>query len=384
MPFEAQELVERACLGAGHDDFGPGPWLDGLEVLCRALAREAKLSPLGWQISELRFAALLRERLEIERWYRLRPEIGAQRIEPPVMVMGLPRTGSTVLGYMLGLDPAARSLRLWESVHPTPPPDAPTQERDPRIAAQEAALEGTRRLAPQMAAMHEETATSPNESYDLLGLSFRTQHFAGMVDVPGYLEWWLDCDMNAAYQDHARVLRLLQWRCPPYRWNLRNPPDVFCLDAVNEVYPGARFLWTHRDPARVLPSVCSLVATAWSMASDAVDRRAMGPPHLATWSLGIRRALEFRERLGSERFADVHQRDLETDPVRAIGTAYEKLGLPFRGEYQRRIRHWQAHNRRGRHGAHAYTPEEFGLDARRIRAAFAGYIERFRVPIESD
>jgi hypothetical protein len=382
MPFAAHELVERAFAATGLENFGPGPCLDGLEVLCDALASEARLSPLGWQITELRFAGLLQERLRIEDWYHRRPEIERQRIEPPVLVTGLPRTGSTALGHLLGLDPAARSLRLWESAHPTPPPEAATQDRDPRIAAQAAALEGTRRLAPQMAAMHEETATSPNESYDLLGLSFRTQHFDGMADVPGYLAWWLACDMGPAYRYQARVLKLLQWRCPPYRWNLRNPPDVFCLDALTEVFPDVRVIWTHRDPAKVLPSVCSLVSAARQMASDACERSALGAPHLALWSEGIRRALAFRARAGATRFADLHQAELEADPARAIAGAYEQLGLPFSGEFERRIRRWQAEHPRGRRGPHAYTLAEFGLEAGAVRAAFAEYLERFRIHFE--
>jgi hypothetical protein len=374
--------VERAFEATGLEDLGPGPCLDGLEVLCDALAREARLSPRGWQITELRLAGLLQERLRIEDWYARRPEIELQRLEAPVLVTGLPRTGSTVLGHMLGLDPAARSLRVWESAHPTPPPEAAAQDRDPRIAAQEAALASRRQLAPQMEAMHDETASSPNESYDLLGLSFRTQHFAGMVDVPSYLAWWLACDMASAHRYQARVLRLLQWRCPPYRWNLRNPPDVFCLDAVTESHPGVRVIWTHRDPAKVLPSVCSLVAAAWQMASDSFDRRAMGPTHLAIWSEGIRRALAFRERAGGTLFADLHQKELEADPVRAIAGAYEQLGLPFTGEFERRIRHWQRTHPRGARGPHEYTLAEFGLDPGGVRKAFAAYLERFGVRLE--
>ena len=108
--------------------------------------------------------------------------------------------------------------------------------------------------------MHEDTPTGPTENHDLLGMSFRTYHFGGMAFLPGYVAWWLACDMVPAYRLMKRTLQLLQWRCPPTRWQLKSPPDSFCLDAILAVFPDARFVMTHRDPAAVLGSVCSLIS----------------------------------------------------------------------------------------------------------------------------
>jgi hypothetical protein len=203
-----------------------------------------------------------------------------------------------------------------------------------------------------------------------------------MAEVPGYVRWWLGCDMEPAYRHHERVLKLLQWRCPPKRWNLKNPPDVFCLDAMTGVYADACIIWTHRDPARVLPSVCSLIATVRSIFCDDTGRERLGRAELAIWAEGIRRAMAFRDRAGDGAFADVFMDDLVERPIETVAAVYERFGLPFTAEAERRMRAWLELNPQGKHGAHRYTLEEFGLELAEVREAFRPYTERFGVRLE--
>jgi hypothetical protein len=380
--MKPSDLVDSARRRTGLDDFGEPAFGEGLALLCEALAAEARLNDLGRVIWKQRLLGYLVQRLRIEDWYRRHPEIDAQDIVAPIFVVGLPRTGTTALSNLLAQDPETRSLRVWESNEPTPPPEAARQHDDPRIAMATQALEMMRAVAPKLASMHEDAPTGPTENQDLLGLSFRTYHFEGMAAVPSYTRWWFHCDMAPAYRYHRRVLKLLQWRCPPTRWHLKSPPDAFALDAVVAAYPDARFVMTHRDPARVLPSVCSLISTVHELTGEPPDPVRLGATQVEAWTEGMRRALDFRRRAGERRFTDVHFADLTADPLGTLRRAYAALGLPLTEPAEGRMRTWIAANPRAKHGEHHYTLEEFGLAADSVRAAFRFYTERCGVALE--
>ena len=147
-----------------------------------------------------------------------------------------------------------------------------------------------------------------------------------MVRVPGYIEWLLDTDMRETYEYHQQVLKLLQWHCKPNLWHLRTPVHMFALDAFVEVYPNAKFLWSHRDPAKVLGSVCSLIAYIRSWSSDRKDPHELGAEQLAWWAKGIERAMDFRKKFGDDRFVDVSFADLQTDSVKHGGRQLRRAG----------------------------------------------------------
>ncbi len=280
----------------------------------------------------------------------------------------------------MSLDPQIRSLRLWESSDPVPPPEKATEDTDPRIAEAAAGLEAMYATFPRMHALHYQTATGPTECQDLLGMEFRTTHFDGMAHVPSYTAWVLDCDMVPAYRYHRRVLRLLQWHCPPRLWHLKTPVHMLALDALDAAYPDARFLWTHRDPAEVLGSVCSLVAYVRSWVSDRDDSAALGAQQVALWSEALRRAMAFRDTVGEDRFADIAFAPLNADPVAAVGDAYGRLGLELSDEAARRIGAWSTENPQGSHGVHEYALDDFGITPDGVRHAFGFYSDRFAVP----
>jgi hypothetical protein len=247
----------------------------------------------------------------------------------------------------------------------------------------DAVLAGMKAAAPELATMHDDTGSSPTENQDLLGQHFRTQHFEGSAAVPRYIDWWRACDMLPAYRHHRRVLKLLQWRCPPTRWNLKNPPDVAHLDAFTRVYPDARIIWTHRDPAKVLPSVCRLIAIIRDIFCSHVDLHALGRAQLSLWSEAVRRGLAFRRRAGEARFADVFMDDLVTEPIATAAALYDRFGLPFTAEVERGMRAWLTDNPQHKHGSPRYTLEEFGLRLDEVRDAFRDYTRHFDVRLEA-
>ncbi len=248
--LRAPDLVAEAIEQTGLEDFGGDSFSDGLALLTESLAAQADLTVLGEEILRLRLRMLLANRLRVEDVHHRHPAVAEEVVEGPLVIIGLPRTGTTALSQLVSANPQVRSLRLWESSDPVPPPDSATEHTDPRIAEAARGLVSMYEAFPRMKSMYFQTATGATECQDLLGMEFRTAHFDGMAHVPRYTEWVMNCDMTPAYRFHRRVLQLLQWHCPPRLWHLKTPVHMLALGPLIESYPDARFLWTHRDPGR--------------------------------------------------------------------------------------------------------------------------------------
>ena len=377
MTFDADEVEEGARAATGLEDFGSPYYREGLERIVEALNSEADLNDLGRIIQHATISNALIQRLKIEATYAQHPEIDNEVIDGPVFVIGLPRTGTTALSQLVAADPQFRSLRMWESQAPTPPPEAATQHSDPRIAQAEAGLKMLDDMFPLMKTLYNSEPTAPTECQDLMGMSFRTFHFDGAVRAPRYLAWLMHCDMRETYTFHRRVLKLLQWHCPPVLWHLKTPVHMFALDALVEAYPNAKFLWSHRDPAKVMASVCSLIQYVRSWSSDRNDAEELGAEQIDSWVEGVRRAMDFRTRRGDGRFADVSFADLQTDPVRTLQNSYESLGLTFTDATLHSVTRWAQGHRPGSHGSHEYDLADYGLTPEGVRERFADYLAAY-------
>ncbi len=377
MTLDADELEAEAREQTGLDDFGDGHHREGLERLVGSMNEEADLNQMGEVMQRIRLVTLLSSRLQVEDTYRANPSIAAEQVEGPVFVIGLPRTGTTAMSQLVAADPQFRSLRTWESSSPCPPPESATEHTDPRIAQTEAGLAMMNETFPLMQTMHHVEATTATECQDLLGMSFRTVHFDGFGRVPSYLEWVTNCDMRGTYLYHRRVLHLLQWHCPPRLWHLKTPVHMFALDALLEAYPDAKFLWSHRDPAKVLGSVCSLIHYTRSWSSDRDDAMELGAEQLDRWWEAVSRAMDFRDRVGDDRFADVSFADLQVDPVNALAAAYERIGIAFPDASRDAVTSWAKSHEPGSHGRHTYDLADFGLNEVQIRQRFAPYLAAY-------
>jgi sulfotransferase family protein len=376
MSLAPDELVEAAEEETGLTDFGSDSFREGLLRLTTALTEEAGLSELGAEIMRMRLTGLLSARLRVVDTVLRHPEIAEERVVAPMFVIGLPRTGTTALSNLLHADPGIRSLRMWESASPVPPPESATEDSDPRIAEAAAGLEAMYSAFPKMRSLHFQSPTGPTECQDLLGMEFRTSHFDGMAIVPSYTRWVLDCDMTPAYLMHRRTLQLLQWHCPPHQWHLKTPVHMLSLPALHSVYPDARFIWTHRDPSEVMGSVCSLIdyTRSWVSEQPSVG---IGTEQTAIWSEALRRAMEFRDGLGEDQFVDVGFRSFNEDPVGTVRHCFEKFGIPYGPRSEDALEAWSAAHRRGQDGAHEFALGDFGLTAEGVRGAFGFYLERF-------
>jgi hypothetical protein len=375
--MEAEQLVDRACERAGVDDFGADTWQEGLEVLLRALSTEGHLNEIGEMVFGDQIVGYLANRLEIEKWYRRHPEIDEQEITAPLFGIGMPRTGSTALSFLLACDRSRRSLRTWEAGEPCPPPETATEDDDPRIAASQAGIDVTHEMFPDMAGMLPSSATGPQECLLLMALDFRSQVFEGMALLPTYTSWLLSCDMEPAYRYHRRVLKLLQWRCPPTRWWLKSPAHMSSVEALDAVYPDARFVMTHRDIASVLPSLCALKEALSTPLAVSLDRRALGAHEQMLWSESLRRLVDFRDDGREDRFYDVSFTAVQSDPIGAVTELYGQLGDHLSVEARDRMARWWDESSGERRQGPRPDPAAYGLDEATLRREFSFYDARF-------
>jgi hypothetical protein len=376
------ELIDAACARTGLDDFGGDSWREGLEVLVRSTNEEGALNELGDSVVAGQYVDPLAKRLEVEEWYRRHPEIDDQEIVAPLFGLSLPRTGSTALSFLLALDPARRSLRTWEAAQPAPPPETATEHTDPRIAAAQAGIDLSAQMFPDFVGMLPSSATGPQECLFLLALEFKSQLFEGSARIPSYHDWLFACDMEPAYRYHQRVLKLLQWRCPPTRWWLKTPSHMHAPEALDRVYPDARFVMTHRDIASVIPSVCAVMFTLSKPLTEDPDPAYWGRHNTEMWDVALHRAMAFRDAGAEHRFFDIGFGDMQVDPIGAVRRLYEWLGEELTPVAGGRMAEWWDANSRERQGARRYNAEEFGLDTDALRARFRFYTERFNVPAD--
>ena len=364
------ELMAAAVERTGLEDFGDDSFRDGLEILVRALGEEARLNARGEGFVYHRITLHLAQRLQVEDWYRRHPEIDDVAVASPLFGMGLPRTGSTALSFLLAQDPNVRYVRSWESAQPCPPPST-VHGDDPRIpAGEQKVVVGSRHHVPQ-------DAHGPMECLDLMALDFKSQIFQAYAQIPSYSAWLVDrADFTSTYRYERRVLKLLAWGEPVRPWRLKSPAHVLSLDYLDRVFPDARFVMTHRDPTDVILSVAGVYADIVGGFSDHLDRRYLGELNVQQWSTGMDRAVKFREGGAEHRFFDIDFRAMQADPIGEVRRLYDWLGEPVTDEFETRMRAWWADNAEKREPHTHARPEEFGLDLNAIRPLFADYVER--------
>jgi hypothetical protein len=313
------------------------------------------------------------------------PEIALEKIARPLFVVGLPRTGTTLLHTLLAQDPATRTPLAWEARAPSPPPERESFERDARIAPCARELEGLYRLLPEFRAIHPMEADWPQECVAITAHAFVSLQFSTTWRIPSYTRWMKSQDHGPAYALHRRVLQHLQWRNPRERWVLKTPGHLWTLRELFAAYPDAGVIHTHRDPVRVLASLTSLAVQLRKVASDAIDPGEIGREWGPELALALQRGSSFRKHEPglAERFVDVQFGDLNRDPLAVVQKIYAHFGLALGNHARARMEAFLGVNPREKHGVHRYRLEDFGLDVVEERRRFSAYSEEFAVPSEA-
>ena len=363
--------MRTAARRARSDDFGGG-FETGLTLLLEALNQEAHLNFVGWLTARTYLLQLLTNRALLEADRRRHPEIEAARVRAPLVITGLPRTGSTLLVGLLARDPQFRAPMTWEVMRPSPPPRAATFQYDARVRRTQRMLDQIDLIAPRFRATHPVGSTLPQECIAITAQAFQSILFHVINDVPSYQQWLNDQPLTAAYEYHRRFLQHLQAFGPEGRWLLKAPGHLFGLDALFSVYPDALVIVMYRDPATVMASLASHCARLRQAFSEQMDLRAIGRSWTDLWALGWRRQTSFRRRRPEldDRFLDVAYEELIAAPMEQVARIYRHFDLALDDDVrQRMMTHLAVHPQHG-DGRHTYSLEDFDLTEVHVREQF--------------
>jgi hypothetical protein len=379
--FSSLELMETAVRTTGLNDFGDIVFEDGLNVLVDSI-NEIVHSCYDQAIQYLRAALIqtLANRLQVTELIRNHPEVLNEKIVRPMIITGLPRTGTTLLQTLIALDPACRYLRNWESAMAIcPPPELLNSAADPRIRAYHEFMSGVFQNVPILKAINGINFLSGGtaECQNLSAHAFRNLGYCAGFGLRTYGEWLVDCDMRPGYQYHHLLLKVLQWRCPNERWVLKAPMHLFALDVLLNQYPDARIIFTHRDPVAAMASGSSLVYNWAAICWQHPDPFRIGEWFPKIWEKALKKALLARDAHSPEQFVDVFHQDLIDDPLAAVSAIYRHFGLEVSPGHRYRIKTWLRDNPRTSFGKHSYAPDDYGLDRAREEDRFGFYLDRF-------
>jgi hypothetical protein len=379
-----QRLIALARQQTGLHDFDELPLAEPLEVMTRALLEEADLHAAGRRAWQLRLLNFLMTRLRAQDWFARHPEILEEKIEAPLIMLGLARTGSTLLQRLIASDDRFYYAAWWENRFPVPAPDDVAGHR--RIAAAKAEVAAMLAASPELASIHPLDAVAADEDILLIDQTLMSTTPEAMACMPSYHAWIARQDLRPAYGYWKKLLQLLQWqkrrRGVPAagRWLLKSPMHLGYVDVIAELFPDARFVQTHRDPLHTVPSFASLIHSLWSGVSASADPIEAGRQTCATLHRNLDRCLDARERLPAAAFCDVDYGETVADPIGAVARIYAHLGLPMTPSARAGIEACMAANPRERRPPHRYSPARFGFTEAGLKQRFQRYRESFIEP----
>jgi Sulfotransferase family len=376
-PLDAAALHAKANADTGLDDFGADDYRERLDVYLAALREIRDMHGPGVLNFYGQLLRLLKNRLLLTDLLKRHPEIHDIELLPPVVIAGLPRTGTTHLHNLLGAAPTFRTLPYWEAVEPVPQQAEIGVEPDPRVARMDAAVGFMNVLMPHFALMHEMTTEHVHEEIHLLANDFSTMLFETLGDVPRWRDYYLRHDQTPHYEYLATQLKALQFVRGGRRWLLKSPQHLEQLSVLNRVFPGVVVVVTHRDPLPVMLSMIAMITYSARMHRSPVPVHEIAAAWIDRLELMLGALIRDRDVIGPRRSIDVRFDDFMADD---LGVAQEVLALagePTTDDARSAMAAYLADHQRGRLGRVATSCEMFGLDEGELRARFAPYVERF-------
>ena len=377
--FKLDAMLAAARRRSGLDDFGPEEdFIEPLQLLLRSIDEESGAHEAGRAVLAERIVGLLADRLYAEDWFRRHPEILDERIESPVFIAALPRTGTTMLHRLLASDPEVLAVLWYECRYPVPLPGSEGAAIDPRIPRAEEEVRFMLANYPGLDAIHPMDAVGPDEEIMLLEHAFLSGMPQSMCNVPSYARWELDADHEPGYRYLEKMLKFLQWQKrraghSGHRWVLKSPEHLGRIAEIMRVFPDATLVQSHRDPMQTIPSFASMIYSGWAAHMPNPDRSEIVQVGGIRCRDFLRRAMRMREQLPAARFIDINYRDTVADPDGGHPQDLPPFGIGAQRGGAAEMAAWREANRRELRAKHEYSLEEFGLDAAWIEREFAEY-----------
>ncbi|HVY86764.1 MAG TPA: sulfotransferase [Caulobacterales bacterium] len=373
----ADALIGAAQTQTGLSDFGEAPLDIPLDLLCRSLTEEMELHALGALYAHRQLLGLLATRLRLVDLWKRHPEILTLPVERPIIIIGLPRSGTTILHKLLGQDPMRRRSPFWEQIMPLPIGDAPADAPDPRIALAQASIDTLYTLAPEFVQAHEITVGEPDEDILQLVHGFASKQFEWSYVVPTYVQWYRASDHTIGYQWFKRVLQTSQFLRPgSSRWVLKAPQHLEHLRALVTAFPDAILVQTHRDPTDAVISLANMTCCGQRRYFDHPNPHFIGRNMVDIVERLLRKGEDDRSNL-TQTFIDLPFDEFRADQIGSVKRIYAAAGDTLSAEAEQCMSEWIVANRQNKHGKHEYAPEDVGLDIASLRSRFDFYRHRY-------
>lgn len=376
--LEEESIVHAAQRMTGLDDWGSQDFREPLRVLLQD-SNQADYTALGKVIIRQGLITALSQRLSLEAYIKKHPEIEGIPIQKPIFILGFPRTGTTLLQNLLALGQGRRALQMWELLTPVPLSDTHEVDQKKRIRRVQRMLNLSSFLAPEIESIHAAQATSVEECNFLFVGSCAVLHYDLALGLRRFGDWLLQYDMTSPYREYRRCLQVLAQQRSTQHFVLKYPGHLWFLEALLDVFPDARIVWTHRDPVESIASCCSMFSLSYRTLYGKIDHQRLGQ-HLTDRLLdGVERAMVVRDRVGSKQFFDVDFQALTENPLTMVQQINESFDLPFDGETAKAMQAWLHAQQKNRRTAHIYNTQRYGLDPAVTHQRYAQYIQRFNI-----
>jgi hypothetical protein len=318
----------------------------------------------------------------VEDWCESRQEVQQEVIDRPWVVVGLPRTGTSILSILMGLDPFNRHLMQWEAQNPIPPSSLASVNEDPRVAACTERIGQLNKMNPTLASMHPFGSKLAEECTAVFLYAMRTIGMETIAYTPSYGQWLDTADMAPAYAIHKQLLQALQHAQPSGSWILKSPNHLWCLPELLRAYPDARVIWTHRDPARLVPSLASLNSAMQIQLTRDFDPGRVGEYWASKVDTAVNSAAAFDDSAGDDWCCHVQYQDLMARPEATLEKIYEHFGEAVNPVHRRRMASWLDQRPQHSEGIHSYQPGDFGWTSEELQQRYRQYRDRYKVPTE--
>lgn len=375
-PLDAAVLHARARAATDLDDFGPDDYRERLDVYLSDL-REIPMHGPGLVNFHTQLVQWLKNRLLLTDLRSRHPEIDDIELTPPVVIAGLPRSGTTHLHNLLAAAPTFRSLPYWEGVEPFPLPNEADMTPDPRIGRMDVAVQMMDVLMPHFALMHEMTTSHVHEEIQLLANDFSTMLMETLAHVPRWTEYYRGHDQTSSYEYLVVQLKALQFLRGGRRWVLKSPQHLEQLPVLDAVMPGVVVVFTHRDPVPVALSMIAMVAYAERMHRDSVDVAGVARAWIDRLEQLLGACVRDRGVIPADRSLDVRFDEFMADEEGVAESIYRVAGEEFTDDIRSAVSDYLRAHRRGRHGRVHTSAQMFGLHPDELRDRFASYSAKF-------